>query len=476
MNTRIVGREREIAALTKYMASGRPEFVAIYGRRRVGKTFLVDQVLGSRICFSVSGSFKEPRSVQLQNFALELASRSGRELRRKFKDWTEAFWALGEYLDAIRMEGVRQLLFIDELPWLDTPKSGFVRALDYFWNHYASKHSEIMLITCGSATSWMVNTLINDRGGLHNRVTREMHVRPFTLRETEKYLKNAGFKWPRHIVAQTYMIMGGVPYYMDMLSSDETFCANIDRLFFSPNAQLRPEYSRLYASLFGRREKYMSVISILAKCKDGLTMSQIATALKMPQNGNLSQLLEDLVNCDFLRYYNVRGKTIQKTGGIYQLTDLFTLFHFAFLTRRSTSSAYWSEKWASQELSTWRGLAFERLCLLHIPQIKRSLGIEAIYTEYFSWRSKNPEQKAQIDLVIERADSMTHICEMKFSQEPYALTKREHDALQRRLAAYRHETATRNGILLTMFTTHGLAPTTHNCIIDKTLTLDDLFE
>ena len=475
MNTRIVGREQEIAAISKYIESGRPEFLAIYGRRRVGKTFLVDQVLAKKICFSVSGSYKEPRNIQLQNFAFELASRTGNSKTKKLKSWTEAFWELGAYLDAIRKNGQRQIIFIDELPWLDTPKSGFVRALDYFWNHYASKHNEIMLVACGSATSWMVNTLINDKGGLHNRVTREMHICPFSLNETEQYLKKAGFKWPRYIIAQVYMIMGGVPYYMDMLSPDETFSENIDRLFFSPNAQLKSEYGRLYTSLFGRKEKYMSIISQLAKCKEGLTLAEIANNLKLQQNGNLSQVLEDLVNCDFLRYYNVKGKNIHKTGGIYQLVDLFTLFHFAFLTKKSTSAHYWSEKWASQELSTWRGLAFERLCMSHIQQIKKALHIDGIYTEHFSWRSKNSETKAQIDLIIERADRMTHVCEMKFAQDSYTITKKEHDNIRKRIEAYRTETGTKNGMIMTMVTTMGLTKSTYNCIVDKTICLDDLF-
>lgn len=472
---RIIGREIEIESLLRFYKSERSEFVAIYGRRRVGKTFLVDQVLGDKICFSVSGAYKEPRKVQLQNFAIEIASRTGSKKTKKLSTWTDAFWELSQHLDAIRKAGKRQIIFIDELPWLDTPKSGFVRALDYFWNHYASKHSEIMLVVCGSATSWMVNNLINDKGGLHNRVTREIHMYPFTLNESERYLKKAGFKWPRYIIAQIYMIMGGVPYYMDMLNPDETFSENIDHIFFTQNAQLKSEYSRLYTSLFGRKEKYMSIISQLAKHKEGLTLSEIAKNLKLPQNGSLSQALEDLVNCDFIRYYNVRGKTIQKTGGLFQLVDMFTLFHFAFLTKKSTSEHYWTEKWSSQELSTWRGLAFERLCMAHIPQIKKTLRIDGIYTEYFSWRSKESEPQVQIDLIIERADRITHICEMKFSQENYSLSKKEYDNIRNRIGTYRNETGTKNGIIMTMMTTEGLAKSTYNSIVDKTICLDDLF-
>ena len=473
--SKLIGREAEIKTLTKYEQSGKPEFVAVYGRRRVGKTFLVKNFFDDRICFNASGTFEDPRETQLENFALELRSRTG-EKSSKLKDWTEAFWQLEQYIKQLPVSDKRKVIFLDELPWFDTQKSGFTRALDYFWNHFLSTRSDCMLVVCGSATSWMVNNLINDKGGLHNRITHEIHLRPFTLREVESYMKNAGFKWNRLVILQTYMILGGIPYYLDMLDKDETFPANIDNLMFAGNAPLRNEFKRLYDSLFGRSEKYRAVISVLSTSKKGLTRKEIADKLKLGSSGSLTGILDDLVNCDFIRYYNIRKKTINTTAGIYQLTDFFTLFHFEFMGKRTTSAHYWTELMKSQKISNWQGLAFERVCMAHIEQIKHALHIDTIYTEYFSWRSTDAALKAQVDMVIERADHNTNICEMKFdSEDEYAIDNTEAEKIRKRLKAYKEQTGSRNGLYMTLITTYGLKHNTYSDVVDNVIILDELF-
>jgi hypothetical protein len=471
----LVGREAEIKTLTKYETSGKPEFVAVYGRRRVGKTFLVKKLFGDKICFNASGTYQDAKETQLENFSLELSSWTG-DTPAVLKNWTDAFWQLEQYIRQLPKSPQRRIIFLDELPWFDTQKSGFVRALDYFWNHFLSERDDCMLVVCGSATSWMVDHLINDKGGLHNRITHEIHLYPFTLREMELYMKHAGFRWNRLLILQTYMILGGIPYYLDMLDKDETFPTNIDNIMFSHNAPLRTEFKRLYDSLFGRSEKYRAVISTLSSCASGLTRKEIADKLQLESGGNLSEILEDLVNCDFIRYYNIRKKTINTTSGIYQLTDFFTIFHFEFLSKRTTSVHYWTEMMKSQKISSWQGLAFERVCMAHIDQIKHALHIDTIYTEYFSWRSHDTSTKAQIDMVIERADNMTNICEMKYdSQDQYAISNTEEEKLRRRMSSYRQETATRNGMIMTLITTYGLKDNAHSGVVDNVVTLDQLF-
>lgn len=471
---RIIGRIKETERLHKIDQSGRPEFVAVYGRRRVGKTFLIDQLYGDRLCFSLSGAYKEPKRIQLQNFTMELNFRTGKK-HCACKNWTEAFGELQLYLDDCRKPGERQIVFIDELPWLDTPKSGFVRALDYFWNHHASKHSEIMLITCGSATSWMVNNLINDKGGLHNRVTREIHLHPFTLNEVEAYLDNSGFKWNRHIIVQVYMILGGIPYYLDLLDKDESFPANIDNLMFAEDGQLANEYHRLYASLFGRNETYTSVIALLSKNGKGLTRDEICEKLKIGSGKRISTVLNDLVNCDFLSYRVTHNSRQKKNGGIYQLVDFFTLFHYNFIEENRGDEHFWSHSFCSPIVTSWQGLAFERVCMSHISQIKAALHIDSIRTQTYSWRSREKNHTAQIDMVIERADMMTHICEMKFSQMPFVLSKSEYEKLGNRLSAFQIATKTNHGLLITLITPQMPTNSKYNSIIDKVLTLDALF-
>lgn len=474
----LIGRETERKTLTRYEQSGKPEFVAVYGRRRVGKTFLVRKHFGDKICFSASGIYASGKDVQLQNFAMELSQRTGQQVKC-MENWTEAFWLLEQYIRKMPISGGRKVVFLDELPWMDTPKSGFVRALDYFWNHYLSTRDDVMLIVCGSATSWMVNNLINDRGGLHNRITHEIHLSPFTLNEMEQYLQKAGFKWNRLTILQAYMILGGIPFYLDMLDSEDSFPANIDRLMFERNAPLRSEFNRLYDSLFGKSEQYKAVIGLLSNHKHGLTRKEIAERMDVGSGGKLSAMLDDLVNCDFLRYYNIRRKTINTISGIYQLTDFFTIFHHEFLSRGTTSTHYWTKMMQSQKLSNWQGLAFERVCMAHIDQIKYALHIDAIYTEYFSWRSNSYSDKehgAQIDMVIERADNMTNICEMKYSSRgEYAVDKSEEEKLRNRINLYSEETLSHNGIFCTLVTTYGLKKNLHSGIFDNVVTLDDLF-
>ncbi len=472
---KLIGREKEIKELTKFENTGKPEFVAVYGRRRVGKTFLVKNHFNDRICFYASGTYKSPKKDQLLNFSLELSDRTGKK-PKKLNNWTEAFWELEQYIKGLPVDTGKKVIFLDELPWFDTKKSGFIRALDYFWNHFLSTREDCMLVVCGSATSWMVNNLINDKGGLHNRVTHEIHLYPFTLHEMELYLNNAGFKWNRLLILQTYMILGGIPYYLDMLDKEEVFSVNIDRLMFAENAPLRTEFKRLYDSLFGKSEQYRAVISLLTKNGKGLTRKEISEQLKS-NGGNLSDILTDLVNCDFIRYYNIRKKKINVNQGIYQLTDFFTIFHHEFLSKRITSQHFWSENIKSQKLSDWRGRAFERVCMAHIPQILTALHFDTIHSEYFSWRSEEAELKAQIDLIIQLDQGITCLCEMKYdSMGDFELDKEEANKIQRRLCSYQKETATKNTVLTTLVTTYGLHTNLYSSCIDKVITMDQLFE
>ena len=470
---KLIGRKPEIKALSKYENSGKPEFVAVYGRRRVGKTFLIRQYFADRLCFYASGEYGADISHQLGNFSEELRKRSGKKV--KLKDWSDAFWRLSDYIDTLPIDGTRKIIFLDELPWFDTQQSGFIRALDYFWNHSFSCRDDALLIVCCSATSWMVNNIINDRGGLHNRITHEIHLYPFTLHETEEYLQNGGFKWNRLTILQTYMILGGIPFYLDMLDKDETFPTNIDNLMFSRDAPLKNEFNRLYDSLFGRSGKYESVITALSKQASGLTRNEIAEQLGIKSGGNLTVVLSNLENCDFVRYYHVKRKKENSSNGIYQLTDFFTLFYFHFIKNRNLSANDWTDLMSSPKVSTWTGLAFERVCLDHIQKIKEALRIDTIRTLQYAWRSKDPDNKAQIDMVIERADNMTNICEIKYSKDDYTLTKNEETKLRKRMEAYKSETGTRNGLLLTLITTYGLTNNTHSGIVDNVVTLDDLF-
>lgn len=469
----VIGRKKEIKLLTEYYHSGRAEFVAIYGRRRIGKTFLIRNLFQGDFAFEMSGSIDAPAEAQLSNFGYALRE-YGNPAQPLPTNWTEAFEALKQLLKT-RLSGKRLLVFIDELPCLDTRKAGFQQAFEHFWNGWAAYQSEIMLVVCGSATSWMIANLIDSHGGLHNRITHEMYLAPFTLGETEEMLLSNGFTWPRLSILQIYSIMGGVPYYLSLLDKGQGVEANVDRLFFADHAELKREYDRLYVSLFKNSEIYMRVIEALATCKQGMTRKEIADKLHLPSGGTLTKVLRELGNCDFVRGYNTRERKIKQKDQIYQLTDLYTLFYMQFCHPASTDTAYWTHLMGKPRQNTWYGLAFERICMLHIPQIKHSLGIDQIHTEYYSWRSKESVPAAQIDLLIERADNLVNLCEIKYSQTPYTITKEEDMRIRNRMVDFVGETGIRYGILTTLITTFGLRQNPYSSVAQVQLTMDDLF-
>lgn len=461
---KLIGRETEIKDLDMYISSGRAEFIAVYGRRRVGKTFLIDSYFNNEYAFSATGMIGGTRKEEMRIFS-DALRRYGYSGKRP-STWMEQFGALREVLQNSGNDNVRKIVFLDELPCFATLNSGFTKALDHFWNDWASKRSDIFLVVCGSATSWIVKNLVNAKGGLHNRITHEIHLFPFSLADTAEYLSAMGFQWDEMSVLQTYMVLGGIPYYLSLLHPGYSLAQNIDRLFFSRNAELKNEYRRLYKSLFNTPERYMEIVQMLSERKSGMTRKEIADKLKTGNNGHLTELLNDLVNCDFIRQYNIKQKKISSKGGIYQLTDLYSIYYHEFGKLHTTDEHYWSKYINSQKQSTWWGLAFERVCQAHVQEILVALGVQAVHTEYYSWRNHEYGEDgkgSQIDLIIERDDRIINVCEIKYcSHSDYELTLEEKQKIAHRIEAFRRETSTRYGIIPTLITTYGLKRNKHS--------------
>ncbi|MCC8117364.1 MAG: AAA family ATPase [Bacteroidales bacterium] len=470
---KIIGRQHEISELRRFEKSGKPEFIALFGRRRVGKTFLIQQLYSNDFSFYVTGSIDGNKKDQLQYFctALEEYGYNGTIP----KDWDEAFLCLKKLLSDKQGDS-RMIVFIDELPCFDTPRSGFVKSLSHFWNSWGANQPRIMLIVCGSATSWMVKNILDNRGGLHNRTTHEIHLAPFTLKECEEYLCVNGIYWDRLTIAQTYMILGGIPYYLSILNPQLSLAQNIDRLLFNENGELRREYARLFRSLFRKPEPYMKVIEGLASNRKGMTRAELISQVGDISTGRMSEILEDLRHCDFIRYYKIRRKKINLNEGLYQLTDFFTIFYLTFCKEKTTNPHFWSDNLLSSKFSNWYGLAYERLCLAHIPQIKGALGIDRIQTEYYAWYSDAESPRCQIDLLIERADRLINLCEIKYSSEYYVLKKEEMDKILRRITLFKASTECKYPIVPTLITTFGLAPNKYSSSLHNVITLDALFQ
>ncbi len=470
-----IGRNSEISLLEQYTASSNAEFIALYGRRRVGKTYLINQTFKDRLAFSITGILDGNKNEQIDAF-MDAMDIFGYSCPERPKNWMAAFTQLRKALSTKVKEKAPCIVFIDEIPSLDTQTSGFTKALGHFWNSWASNQDNFKLIVCGSATSWMIKNLIDSKGGLHNRITHEIKLEPFTLKETEEYLESKGFTWSRQLILQEYMFTGGVAYYLSLFNTNESFAQNIDRLYFSENGEMRREYRRLFKTLFNAAEPYMRLVEILAQKKQGLTRKEIINAMKTEKGGTLSEQLQNLEECGFIRKYMVREKkVIKENGSIYQLVDPFTLFHLYFESKAKRDSHFWENHLNTPVINTWLGLSFEKVCLLHTKQIKEALKVDGISTQQYSWRSKNSDPAVQIDLIIDRADGMINLCEIKYSGADYTLTESEYKKIETRAAAFANETGTRKGIFKTLITASPIKKNQYSESIPIKLTADCLF-
>ncbi|MGM9868782.1 MAG: ATP-binding protein [Sodaliphilus sp.] len=468
----IIGRRHEQDILSNCMASDRPEFIAIYGRRRIGKTYLVKHFFEGKFDFYITGVYQIPRLQQLKLWQEQIEAFSGTKQDLP-KNWFEAFAQLRRYIETLS-DKPRIVIFIDELPWLDTPKSGFIRALDLFWNGWAADRKGLKLVVCGSATTWMTNKLLADKGGLHNRVTRPIRLAPFTLKETEEYLQSINIAWERGEVLNTYMILGGTPFYLSLLRPELTLWQNVDELFFSRDAVLRTEYGFLFNSLFKDALLYRRIVETLATKLKGMTRRELVDHLKISDTGNFSEALNNLVKCDFLRRYQAFGKKEREM--VYQLSDMYTLFYLRFVKNYHGMN---EQAWSNMEegkRNVWAGYAFEQVCILHINQIRKALGISGIAGDVCSWTYRGREQSAQIDLVIDRADRAIDLCEMKYSDHPFELKKDYVEWLRSRRDLFREVTGTNKSLRLTLIASSGIKQNMYASSIQGRLSSDDLFQ
>lgn len=471
-STQIIGREYEQEILHHCVESPRAEFIAVYGRRRIGKTYLVKQYFKDTFDFYTSGIYKVSRAEQLKRWQIQLSRYSGKK-RCRPKDWYEAFDQLREYLET-RSGEEKLVLFIDELPWLDTPKSGFLRALEVFWNSWAADRRGLKLVVCGSATTWMTNKLLGDKGGLHNRVTRPIHLAPFTLNETERYLKSIGIDWSRGDVIDAYMILGGTPYYLSLLRNEQSLRQNVDNLFFGQGAILRSEYEFMFSSLFNTSHIYRRVVECLSLKLRGMTRHEIMSEIKATESGMITEVMDNLEKCDFIRRYKALGKRHKDT--MYQLTDMYTLFYLRFVKDyRGMNENAWSTM-SDGKRNVWSGYAFEQVCLLHIKQIKKALGIAGIASDVCAWVKNDGGKGAQIDLVIDRTDKVMNLCEMKYSASRYEMTKDYAEWMTERRDLFRKDTGTNKTLNLTLVSPYGVVSGKNTTILQNVITMDDLFE
>jgi len=473
----LVGREEQNEIFKEVLASAKSELVVVYGRRRVGKTYLIKNVLGNRINFEMTGIQNGNLNDQLENFTSKLSEKEfGNIGLEKPKSWMQAFSLLKKYLSSLKSKK-KKVIFFDELPWIATHKSKFLGMLGHFWNDWAV-YNNVLVVVCGSAASWMIKNVLNNKGSLHNRATQYIPLQPFNLLETERFLKAKKIKANRYQVVQLYMALGGIPYYLELLKANQSIPQNIDRLCFDSNGFLRDEFDRLFNSLFEKSENHVAVVKALASKWKGLTRKEIAVATRLSNSGSLTRILEELEKSAFIQTYFPFGK--KKKGTLYRLTDNFSLFYLKVISKRSlrNQKGVFMKIFTNPDFRVWSGYAFENTCFIHHRQIARALGISTILHEFSSYQFLGNETYTgiQIDLLIDRADGVINLCEIKFSNGAYKLIPAYKNTLRERASIFSLVTKSRKSIFTTLVTTYGLFnQDAHLDVVQNVMTLEELF-
>ncbi len=471
---KIIGRNREKDNILKCIQSSRPEFVVVYGRRRVGKTYLIREYFNRQFSFYTTGLSDEKTKGQLRAFN-ESLNLYGGDYKTQPNDWFDAFARLRELLEREKVyrEPInnKRIIFLDELPWMDTVKSDFKSAFDFFWNSWASAQEDVVLIVCGSATSWIISNLLTGKKGFHNRVTRRIHLLPFSLEECEKLYELNDIVMTRSQMIESYMVFGGIPYYLNLLDSRLSLTQNINEMCFKEYGDLHDEYNNLFYSLYDKPEKHMAILEMLSKNREGLTRTELSKNEKIGGGSVLTKNLRELEECGFIRKFN--NFTRLEKDSLYQLIDPFTLFSLQFIKNKQFDS--WNEYINTPGYNSWRGNSFEIVCINHINQIKSALGISGIETNEFSWRSVKSDAKVQIDLIIDRKDGVINICEMKYTNDEYVLDKEEFLKLQKRLEVFQKESGTKKAIHITLISANGFSMSKYLNTVQNEISGDDLF-
>ena len=471
----LIGRTKEKQLLVDALHEEYSQFIAVYGRRRVGKTFLIREAYDYTFDFQFTGAAKLTARKQLVRFRRALKEH-GQKDTPELTNWGDAFSELKRLINSLKTG--KKVVFLDELPWMDAPRSGFLSELESFWNGWASARKDIVFVVCGSSTSWMVKKIIKNKGGLHNRLSHRISLKPFPLGLCEQLAQSRGLVFSRKQLLEAYMVFGGVTYYWSLLQKGASVTQEIDRLIFSPDGELNDEFEMLYASLFKKPEPYIRVIELLARKKMGMTRMELLAAGGFEDNGSFSDILKDLEWCGFIRSYSMMG--YKKKSDLFQLIDHYTLFYYEYIDGQRQGANYWKSMLGTPKYNTWCGLAFERTCLWHIDQIKKQLGISGILTNEYAWRCSGDESKnlrgVQIDLLIDRSDGIIDICEMKYSKEPYVISADYGRELQRKRDVLVEVTGTESAVHTIMVTTEGVVRNEEWGEIQAEVNLDNLFE
>lgn len=471
MNEELVGRLNEKELLKETLESQRSELIAVYGRRRIGKTYLIRTYFKQQIIFSFTGLSEGKRKDQIKNFMLKLNEITDKfQNRKKPSDWLEAFDYLKKYLQGIRETRKKKVLFIDEFPWVDSHKSGFLSAFENFWNDYCTTRKDLIVVICGSAASYMVKKIIKNTRGLSKRLTQSIKLNPFTLAETKDFFSYRGIPMVEYEILKIYMVLGGIAEYLEHVKPGESAAMSIERLCFKKGSYLEEEYTHVFKSLFDEKSYHQKIMDALADGnKKGITRYEILEAMGIVSGGRFSNSLEELIQSGFVLKYSAYREN--KKATLYRIYDEYCLFYLQFISRYKGSK--WSQIFQKQEYKSWCGFAFETICLKHAEQIKKGLKCDQIQSKNYSWN----DSKAQVDLVIDRADDVVNLCEIKFYNQEFTVDKAYLEQLRNKENQFRSSRKTRKGIYTAILTTWGVTNNQYSkAIVSNRLDMHCLFE
>jgi len=488
MINKIIGRLKEKAILKDVFNSPRPEFVAIYGRRRIGKTFLIHNYFANNNCiyFHMVGTQNSNMSIQLENFTKELSRLFyNEEPIQTPRSWREAFERLNKAIEiTYKTRSQKVVIFFDELPWIATPKSSFLESLEYTWNRFWGDLPYIKLIICGSSASWIIKKIINNKGGLHNRVTKTIILRPFLLKETKEYLESIGCKYKYPQILDIYMAVGGVPFYLKEIKKGLSAMQNINNICFRPDGLLFHEFINIFNSLYNHAEEYIEIIRVMAKTRSGISRTELEKKCKLSnKGGTFTEKLKSLEDAGFILSF-VPFQHIQR-GIFYKVIDEYSLFYLHWIENKHKTllkiemdNNYWQDKYKTPAWYSWAGYAFEAVCYKHLYIIRKVLNIPND-SEASTWRytpKNTTDNGTQIDLLFDRNDKAFTLCEIKYTEEPFVITKEYAKNLINKEDVFIKHNKTSKQIFIALISASGLKESVNSkSLINGLVTAEDLF-
>lgn len=489
MVNKIIGRVKEIITLREAFESKRPEFIAIYGRRRIGKTYLINNFFSNQDClyFHMVGTQNDRMSAQLEHFTKELSRVFyNDEPIQNAKSWGEAFERLNKAIDLrYRAQQQKVVIFFDELPWIATPKSKFLESLEYVWNRFWGDLPYIKLIICGSSASWIIKKIIHNKGGLYNRVTKTIILRPFLLNETKEYLESLECRYKPHQILEIYMALGGVPFYLKEIKKGSSAMQNINNICFRPDGLLFNEFNDIFKSLYNNAEEYIEIIRVAAKTRCGISRAELESKCKLSKKGgSFTDKLKSLEDAGFILSFLPFNHSHR--GIFYKVIDEYSLFYLYWIEQEhktllkiEADNNYWQNKYKTPAWHSWSGYAFESVCYKHLSNIRIVLDIpydsQASTWQYIAKNSV--ENGAQIDLLFDRKDNVFTLCEIKYTDEPFVITKEYARNLLNKEDVFIKQTKTTKQIFIALISASGLKDNTNSeSIINGVVTAEDLFK